>query len=425
MSEAVAIARKGLGTSRRWLAATVLVAIVGVCAYLFWRATSIQSLPDIGDPFDREKHKTIPLAVDANAFTFYRRAHDQLRDKEPQTMKGIYRDWSEVSPGELAYVDSNREAMATWLEGTNRDRGLYLPPGTVDAGTPTPILMTLRSFCRMVNLQALRLEHVGDFAGAWAWYRANLRASRHLGQDGHMADRIVGISLFDVASKQAIGWSVDPKVDARLLRRALEDVLALDALTPPNSDAIRNEYFWVMNTLDDPEMRERFVSKPYSTDKVPTSRTMKERLAAHVAVLYHEPERSRRVSRLLISNWLAACDLPAAERARRIVPSGDLLLYEPLPGEISPLATSEIARWYRSTRYARSFFADLARLDRIFARDETNRATLIVHIATQLYKRETGDEPAHPRDLVGKYLNALPVGFEPPLDDSKAGGAPK
>ncbi len=40
------------------------------------------------------------------------------------------------------------------------------------------------------------------------------------------------------------------------------------------------------------------------------------------ALLRREPERSRRVVRLLTANLLSACDLPAEERARRAIVVG-------------------------------------------------------------------------------------------------------
>jgi hypothetical protein len=52
--------------------------------------------------------------------------------------------------------------------------------------------------------------------------------------------------------------------------------------------------------------------------------------------------------------------------------------------------------------------------EKVLARDEEARATLIVHLAEQLYKREKGREPTAVEDLVGPYLKAIPDGYVAP-----------
>ena len=65
------------------------------------------------------------------------------------------------------------------------------------------------------------------------------------------------------------------------------------------------------------------------------------------------------------------------------------------------------------------FFPIWKNIEAARARDERNRAGLIVHLAEQLYRRERGEQPASPQDLVGPYLKALPAGYIPPTDDPK------
>jgi hypothetical protein len=224
---------------------------------------------------------------------------------------------------------------------------------------------------------------------------------------------------------QAMRWSDQPGVDAPMLRRALDDVLAIEAIITPPSHVLFNQYFDLMNTLDDPGMRERAVNSRFPREQVTPLRAAREKLLAINALLIHEPERSRRVGCLVIANWLSVCDLPSAERKRRLVLGLKNLLYEPAPGETSPISIAELDRWYENTHYMKEIFSFWKGLERSISRDEKTRAGLIVHLAEQLYKREKGKEPANVRDLVGPYLKELPVGYAPPIDEATFVGPPQ
>jgi hypothetical protein len=409
---------------RRRIAAFVVLISLGCLGFLFWTVTSIRGLPIIAAPFDVDRHGYIAISDDENAFTFYRRAHDLIKPNEPTTMLGYYPDWSQVAPGQLEYLESNREALNTWFEGTKRDRGVYFQPRDANADALLPVCQTLRRFLRLADLEAIRLDHEGDLAGSWKWIRANLRAARHSGQFGFWIERVVGHSHYEGVSMQAIRWSDQPGVDAPMLRRALDDVLAIEAISTPPSNVLFNQYFDLMNTLDDPGMRERAVNSGFPREQVTPLRAAREKLLAIRALLIHEPERSRRVGRLVIANWLSVYDLPAAERKRRLHLGLKNHFYDPAPGETSPIAIEELDRWYESTYYVREIFANLKGLERSISRDEKVRAGLIVHLAGQLYKREKGEEPANVRELIGPYLKRFPVGYVPPIDEATFVGPP-
>jgi hypothetical protein len=410
---------------RRRLGALVVLIVLACLGFLFWTATSIRSLPIIAAPFDVDRHGYIAISDDENAYTFYRRAHELIKPNEPRTMLGYYPGWDQVAPGQLEYLESNREALNTWFEGTKRDRGVYFQPRDANADYLLPVCQTLRRFLRLANLEAIRLEHEGDLAGSWTWIRANLRASRHSGQYGFWIEWVVGRSHHESSSMQAMRWSDQPGVDAAMLRCALDDVLAVEAIITPPSNVLFNQYFDLMNTLDDPGMRERAVNFNFPREQVTPLRATYEKLLTIKALLLHEPERSRRVGRLVLANWLSVCDLPSAERRRRLVLGLKNPLYEPAPGETSPIAIEELDRWYESTYYMKEILSFWKGLERSISRDEKVRAGLIVHLAEQLYKREHGEEPADVRDLIGPYLKRLPVGYAPPVDEATFVGPPQ
>jgi hypothetical protein len=419
------------GTSRRSRRSLIALGLIALTAFgggiLVLRLTSLHGLPDIGDPFDVSAHRQIAIPDDENAYTFYRRAAAQLAKDEPRSMKGAYRAWSEVDEAQLRWLDANRQALETWLEGTKKDRAVQASASQMTRDFLLPVSPKIYTFARLVNLKAMQLRHAGDPAGAWIWLRGNLRMTRHSGQNGCLIERLLGLSVYIATSAQIIRWSDDPKLDAPLLRRALEDVLAIDRLTVPNNEFLRNDYIYIMNTLADRDHSDRALAEQFITAEQITSKELaKFRIGSTLATLNREPERSRRVIRLVVANWLTVCDLPAAIRARRAVKFGDLTLFRPADGESSPISAEDLARWFESTRYARSFL--LGRLFAVngsLAREEAARNELIVHVAEQLYLREHGELPETAEVLVGPYLKALPAGYVPPIDTTQKQGPPK
>jgi hypothetical protein len=388
---------------RAVLAILGLVALVG--SIQLWRSTTLSGLPSIGDPFDVAKYARIDIPADENAYTFYRLAHTEFASQGGGTMPGGWQAWSEVQPAELESLANSRKALEHWLEGTRRDRAVYNQPGESTLSTPIEVTRTVLRLIRLANLQAFQLQHEGNYAGAWTWLRAGLRSSRHPGMNGFLFEEAMGRQAFQDAAGQTSVWADDPKVDARLLRTALDDVLAMQSLDPVPSRSVRTQYIGLMSTL-----RDRKTAGGFLADfgwRIDGER------GEMIAAFRHEPERSRRVYRLIIANWLSACDLPAAERKHRILHFGNLVLYAPAPGETPPIAPEELARWCETTRYAQWFFKlpELNPEYNPFGPGEITRADLIVCLATQLYKREKGHEPTSIEELVGPYLKAIPADY--------------
>jgi hypothetical protein len=401
----------------------VLIAAIGGVA--IFRATTLRGLPDIGDPFDVAKYARIDIPDDQNSFTYYIRAHELFKKDEPQTMLAVYLDWSQVDESQTRWLEANRDALNVWFEGTKCDRGVYKQPGSINFETMLPVVQSLRSVSRLANLEACRLEHEGRYADSWSWLRANLRASRHLGKGAVIIERLVGIAIFTGTSKQAMHWADNPKIDASLIRQALADVIALDAMTPEIAEAFRAEYFTCINTIARADLRDSAIIGDYPDAPSHPQPTLRQKAEALLGVLIHEPERSRRVFRLITANQLAASKLSSTERARRLVTFDKFSLYLPDQGTDSPIDLDDLRRWFESTRYAKVFSSSWAGVERAYRRDDHARAALIVHLAEQLYLRERGELPERPEQLVGPFLKSLPDEYILPFDEATTAGPPR
>ena len=393
---------------RRW--ALVMLTITAIAVFATWRLTSLDGLPDVGDPFDVAEFADASVPDDRNAFTLYRQA-SKLLTRMPREAT---HDWATAGPAERKWLESNREAMETWRRGTERPDALFNPPRLVKYDTLLEEVQQLRQFARAATLEGSRLEAVGDMDGALTWYIAILRSGRHAGTRGCDVERIIGTALNGMATRQLIRWAADPRVDARMLRRAIDAALAAREMTRPTSETLKVEYLMYMNTLEEPKLMDREVihlatrKDRWGPIDTPTSNAM------HVAiprVLKREPERSRRVIRLIFANQLAYCDRPTADQPPRVatIPPGysptaafaplrpgvvanlivDLYAVDPsAPAAARAMPPAEIAIWWDSTLYARACLMEFNGLISAIARERIDQAALLATLRAELEKRD-------------------------------------
>lgn len=79
----------------------------------------------------------------------------------------------------------------------------------------------------------------------------------------------------------------------------------------------------------------------------------------------------------------------------------------------NPLRPDALAGWLDSTLLASRVYAFLPHYSTPIDRERFRQARLVVHLATELYRREHGEGPPSPEALVGPYLKALPEWFGP------------
>ena len=404
--------------------------LVTLAILVLIKTTSLNGLPDIGDPFDIEEFAR-PIPDETNAFVLYKRAFAKL-GKEPTNPAGVWvPDWRSAGADQRRWLEESREALELWKQGTSRPDSLYMPAKTISIATLLPVIQGMRSFGRLAILEATRLEAEGDLKAALDWYLAVLRSSRHCGRRGVPIERLVGIALGAVASPRILTLAVNPDVDAEMLRRALDVVIEADAMTAPPSDAFKCEYIAFLNTIADPAFEDPaklIGNPPWAWTTGPGKAYFRAERS-----LKREPERSRRVYRLIMANWLAYCDRPRSARpsfANLAPPKGPTPVATPgfelfvpeatASGSVKALPPDELARWFHSTLYAEIISPNFGAMDKAFRRDRAAFANLLITLANELYKKEKGDYPAKAEALVGPYLKALPEGYVP-IDDAKGG----
>ncbi len=192
----------------RWRTAVLIVyallALV-VCIPLV-RKARLSRIPDLGDPFDVAAFRD---GGSDDAFPLYQEALSRCGALRSSTGPGSVSLFNRVlgarlnagyaTPEVEAWMASNRVARDLWLRATARSGLSYHPwdgrgfgAEWFDGGEGLDIKTGRRISVRIEGpergllrwlgeREVTRLEKEGDLAGAWTWYNAALRYSRHVG----------------------------------------------------------------------------------------------------------------------------------------------------------------------------------------------------------------------------------------------------
>ena len=140
--------------------------------------------------------------------------------------------------------------LEIWREGSGRRDAVYYQPSRVAMGNVTTLIEDAIVFAGMAALEGSRLEDAGARDEARDWYRAILRSSRLIGRHGVLSRRLQGARIHALAARLILRWAADPRVGAGPLRRALDDTLTADALTPPVSEAVKIDYLSCLRSVE-------------------------------------------------------------------------------------------------------------------------------------------------------------------------------
>jgi hypothetical protein len=410
-----------IGRSRRRTCVAALVALAMVAGPPVWWATQFWGLPDVGDPFDVAAFRALAIPVDRNAYLDYQEAWALFKPGEPYRKTAgnafdVRARWSHAVPEVRRWAEENRAALAVYRRGTERPDALGPVPefqGTHQEswGMHAP----LQFFEMLAILEGSRLEEQGDMEGAWGWYRAVLRTIGHVGMHGTVYRRSIAQQWHNELRDRLTVWAADPRTTPTLLRNALDDVDACESLAPSEPYTLKAEYLDVDRLLEMPEISElslgSWASAIAPTDILPREQVM--RICDVWRSWLGEPERSRRVMRLAIANWLAYHDLPPADRPPADPKTaGPADFFYPLgpnaPANVRAVSPRALAGWLRSTFDANVLFGSWG-WKAVRGAERSNHRALLILLGQELYRRDHGDLPPTPESLVGPYLKSLPA----------------
>jgi hypothetical protein len=276
-------------------------------------------------------------------------------------------------------------------------------------------------FQQMALLEASRREEHGDMAGAWEIYRAALRTTYHIRQHATLVRRLSAQAWHTEVRDRVTSWAANARTTPALIRRALDDVIACEALAPSESYTLKSEYLNVEDLLDSPGNPGRHTPPAWmiSLGSRPAIQSLAvvlppEQIQSIVdawRTWRREPERSRRVFRLVAANWLAYYDLPPGQRpsADPNVARWELYPLGPsAPANARALSPEALGRWLDTVHDAQEIL-QLFNWRGIRIKEWAGHRELVIRLASALYRRDHGTDPPEPEVLVGPYLKRLPA----------------
>ena len=411
-----------IGKSRRRMWGTALLIVVMLASPPLWWTMQLIRLPDIGDPFDVAAFRAFTIPDDRNAYVLYAQAAERLKPWDPRRKPtggqiDWFVSWSQLAPEARQWADENREALAVYRRGSERPDALdAFPKFEGDHQDLWGMGVTLQYFETLALLEGSRLEERGDMAGAWGWYRAVLRTIHHVGMHGTVFRRGVAQRWHMQLNGRLAAWGSDPRTTPALLRQAVDDVAACESLDPVESYTLKAEYLDVDRLLYDPDGPARRATGSWSMlipfFDIRLSPGQTQTLYETWRSWIREPERSRRVIRLAIANWLAYGELPTKARPRPARGASGIVDFYP-PGPEAPanarvVSPQALARWLGSSIDA-NFLLGSWGWKLVRTQERSNHRALLILLGQQLYRRDFGTDPPTPEVLVGPYLKSLPA----------------
>jgi hypothetical protein len=418
--------RKRLRQLLRVMLVLAICLAVAATALVIWWLTSLNGLPDIGEPFDVAAFRGLRVPDDQNAFAFLRRA-DKMLTPWPELPRAMGLSaatvpWSKADPKLRTWVEVNHPALEMFQQGAE------LTDAAVPAGDPSFDVRPF-SLILLALLEGSKRQESGDSAGAWDCYRAILRMTAHVGGRGSLDQRFcVNFVLSRGWLQQRLAtWAADPRMTIPQLKSVLDEVNKIEPKPDGDSFILKSTYTELAEFIKRPmglrdqqqiegEWTVRLGDMQLSADFIETTEASRR-------FLLREPERSRRVVRLLWANWLADAETreprprkPAVLAQLRAIKPISLALYPvspDAPAGARALPPREVASWLVSTRDAKLRILGMNNWmnsrwppDRLAYRKAHRE--LIIMLATGIYRRERGSLPPSDEALVGTYLNSLP-----------------
>jgi hypothetical protein len=366
------------------------------------RGWFLRGVPNPPEPFDAQPLLEYSVPDDENAFTDYRQAVSLYvppsQDVSDLRERIYEQGWHLADDDVRQFLHDNEDALRAWKRGTEKEKALYIPAGEYHLAVLLDVVQEMRELHRTAMLLGKQLEAEGEPREAWEWYRAAIRASRHVGTHGCFIERLVGIALFQDTARHLETWAAHPKLTDDDLRKAVEQLQSDWQLTEKPSTSLQIEYLSLNRAIKD------FTE----TGLVP----MGESLPGSPRLLYiaGEPELSQRVMRVYFGNQLAFCDFPRHERPNTV---GMMEVYdEPRGFDLGDDDHWDAAGFeaaFERAILSRLLLPATTHVQNALDREEAKYRTLLVTLAGQAFRRRHGRFPHTFAELAPEYLDAIPI----------------
>lgn len=391
----------------------VLVICLGLMLVPFGiRAIMLAGTPMIPEPFDVAEFCKWNVSADDDAFTEYRVADAMrmaTRVVAPESYDQVQeKGWTAADDAVKQWLELNRDAMAVWRKGTQKELGLNISPGKMAFDTVIDTVQAQREFARLALVEEARCLDAGELDEARQWARATFRAGGHSTRRGCLVQALVGSAIHSVSTTGLAKWAEQPGVTSTQLQEALSAAKSDYALYELRSNIMKAEYLAVCNTLAKPAWID--LLGPVNSGSAPTSPAMASVMKMGFWVV-GEPELSVRIFRQVLANQLVEIDKPVSQR-QKLGGSGFVMVFDQAPNVPLKPAHLDVAGINRAC--TKSFLVRLLapaakNVDNALLRQEARQAVFEVLLAAQAYRRDHGEFPENLSLLVPKYIATIPL----------------
>ncbi len=357
--------------------------IVGVCMY---RAYEI---PYVAPGFSVDQFTRPATAEEMETVELYRKA---WKPYEPFTVALLQEGsvavegLASVVPGQdlselqLAWVESERSVITSLLQISQRPECDNYEPIWEPRGRRDPHKL----IAPLLIADAKLLQSQGDLDAAWQRYVALLRISVHVSRRAH---DYRGSSLESMTYEHLPYWAADAKQTPERIRAAMEQLDEIDKTWPSRTDRVKHQYV----------LARRFIM--LDPDLLTAEGFDMRGLFGSTMLMKLMPWEQARAMRLL--NQRAGLDLKVLEKVEREAAQG-----RPIKQEVFAYRRwGGILDQIRPFRYNNIGFHELRGLVRV----ETWRRVVRLQLAAEAWKAEHGQLPETLDELVGTYLDRMPV----------------
>jgi hypothetical protein len=177
---------------------------------------------------------------------------------------------------------------------------------------------------------------------------------------------------------------------------------------------VKWEYIALKRKLDDPAFLRQYLLTP---DYHLTNWSPEENWYHYIDgyeelkdFLRREPDRSRRVARLIFTNWIAHADGIRPFRSKLTDAYPDLFMNQPATPAQSRVYPSRLSDWLVTSRLQNIGLPNYDSHNQWREKEQAIIDAVIMRLATELYIRDHGKRPYSDRELIGPYLERLPEG---------------
>ena len=236
----------------------------------------------------------------------------------------------------------------------------------------------------------------------------------HVGMHGDVYRRNMIQRWHTDLRNRLLVWANDRRTTPELIRRAIDDVSACETLPRSERDSLKSGYIAASALLASPGNPGRDVPLTrFRRFWNPDYQLNPEQIDAiwnAWRFIRREPERSRRVIRLLTANWLAYLDLPAGSRPKpdpRVATFDFYSLGPQAPAQARAQSAEAMDIWFDTAYDAQQVlrYLDGSGIQTV---ERANHADFLVLLGNELYHRDHGVDPPTAEALVGPYLKSLP-----------------